>query len=583
MDYAPSNGVARTSPSSTVDSVFHSCLSNPWEDFNLDRTSNFAVAMKAPIGTTGLQPLASTLRRPPPSPSSTPTTTGMQSNSTGPSEAFLLGIHVYDLTGGFLARHGRTLIGKECRGILHSAVVVYGFEYFFEGGVCRTPKGKTRFGPEYEFVNVGCTCIKQAEFERWVRKEERRQFKLCDYDSVRHNCHHFTSLAVQLLCGSAAPEFLLENTRDLACSPLGKLILPLFSRITGGIQFLVSKQLEQHMQQRRVAHQRQKVALDRVGVPVVPSRVALLFGSTAEGCSASLLRLISDMDPEVDVFVPNRLQIDSVAKLAAQVAFSAESLSEFDVASVVEVLVGYAEAEESWRMTPIFDAWRILALHKSFVGVAAYDLHLNTILLRTAKDYHSLSLGTKVSFMRTLCNYFVSPHGAAMIVDDRRVHRWVSIAGEALTDNKLSIVQNLGASLLHNISIALLIVVRGSLENELMKQGRFHVAHRIVTILLFFIQSDVDEHIFTRLLMALFRLVEHGYVLTSVIVLHPLRLNYDGLLAKCKTNESRSLVCLLSAFEEIFDEEESTLKTAFPSSVHLRDDETQEHDDAAPF
>lgn len=52
-------------------------------------------------------------------------------------------IYLYDLSQGMAATFSPSLLGKKIDGIWHSGVVVYGYEYFYGGGIQSTMPGQT--------------------------------------------------------------------------------------------------------------------------------------------------------------------------------------------------------------------------------------------------------------------------------------------------------------------------------------------------------------------------------------------------------------------------------------------------------
>eukprot|EP01063_Lacrimia_lanifica_P016726 TRINITY_DN23275_c0_g1_i1.p1 TRINITY_DN23275_c0_g1~~TRINITY_DN23275_c0_g1_i1.p1 ORF type:complete len:746 (+),score=167.93 TRINITY_DN23275_c0_g1_i1:121-2358(+) len=161
------------------------------------------------------------------------------------SGGHVVSLHIYDLTQGAALRHSDDVFGETVRGFWHTGVVVFGREYFFEGGITSVPAGRTRFGrPKGQHnkkIVVGHTDLMRAEFERWVRQRERELYgKLC-YHLVEKNCNHFTNEAVQFLTGKGIPQDILSLTLLVDRTAIGRLFSPILDRFFGGWQWLTLK------------------------------------------------------------------------------------------------------------------------------------------------------------------------------------------------------------------------------------------------------------------------------------------------------------------------------------------------------
>jgi hypothetical protein len=49
---------------------------------------------------------------------------------------FQVSIYLYDITNGMARSFSPMILGKTIEGVWHTALVVYGNEYFYGGGVC---------------------------------------------------------------------------------------------------------------------------------------------------------------------------------------------------------------------------------------------------------------------------------------------------------------------------------------------------------------------------------------------------------------------------------------------------------------
>ena len=103
-------------------------------------------------------------------------------------------VYQYDLTGGLAKNMSRSFIGKQIDGIWHTAVCVFGKEYFYGGGICIGEPKKTPYGYPVKELDFGYTNKTQADLTAYI-KSINSQFTMSTYDVLRHNCNHFTDAA----------------------------------------------------------------------------------------------------------------------------------------------------------------------------------------------------------------------------------------------------------------------------------------------------------------------------------------------------------------------------------------------------
>ena len=83
-------------------------------------------------------------------------------------------LHLYDITLGMANKFSPGLFGKSIDAIWHTGIVVYGKEYFFEGGITCVPSATTRFGKPLRVLFLGVTEIPQSVFEQWTMEAENQ-------------------------------------------------------------------------------------------------------------------------------------------------------------------------------------------------------------------------------------------------------------------------------------------------------------------------------------------------------------------------------------------------------------------------
>ena len=107
-------------------------------------------------------------------------------------------VHAYDLSQGMARAMSMQLMGKQIDAIYHTAIVVYGREFFYGGGIASAPPGQTHFGAPLEVIELGTTEVPEALFLEWLSSNAGR-FRAEDYNLLRHNCNTFTDEAARML------------------------------------------------------------------------------------------------------------------------------------------------------------------------------------------------------------------------------------------------------------------------------------------------------------------------------------------------------------------------------------------------
>ena len=75
---------------------------------------------------------------------------------------------MYDLSEGIAKQLSKPILGKEVEGIWHTAVYVYGREYYYAGGINKSQPRKTKFGIPVKEINFGYTNKTKKEFEEYL-------------------------------------------------------------------------------------------------------------------------------------------------------------------------------------------------------------------------------------------------------------------------------------------------------------------------------------------------------------------------------------------------------------------------------
>ena len=115
----------------------------------------------------------------------------------------------------------------------HTAIVVYGKEYFFGGGGiewCRP--GGTMMGSPLEAKDLGETQISEDLFQDYLRTQSEDRFRGDRYDLFRHNCNNFSNETAQFLVGRGIPQYILDLPNEILSTPMGQMLAPMIQQMT---------------------------------------------------------------------------------------------------------------------------------------------------------------------------------------------------------------------------------------------------------------------------------------------------------------------------------------------------------------
>ncbi|EZG56153.1 putative PPPDE peptidase domain protein [Gregarina niphandrodes] len=139
-------------------------------------------------------------------------------------------LKVYDLSDGKAAAVSPLLLKKPIRGIWHSSVEVYGFEYFYGGYIERMNPAlvEREIGMTPDITKLlGTTTMSRKTFEKFLSDIDH-DFTPETYDLVEWNCNHFADVCARFLMdGKGVPKSLLCQPGEVSKSVVGKAILRL--------------------------------------------------------------------------------------------------------------------------------------------------------------------------------------------------------------------------------------------------------------------------------------------------------------------------------------------------------------------
>jgi len=144
-------------------------------------------------------------------------------------------VYLYDLSHGMAGNLSQQFIGKRLECIPHTGLIVYGYEYFFGGGIQSARPGTTIAGAPWKKYTIGFTTVTQPMFHNWCLEKAAR-FSPANYDLLTHNCNNFTEEASQFLTGKSIPKFITELPEDALSCPMGAMLRPMIENMMNQVQ-----------------------------------------------------------------------------------------------------------------------------------------------------------------------------------------------------------------------------------------------------------------------------------------------------------------------------------------------------------
>ena len=154
---------------------------------------------------------------------------------------------VYDLSHGMARSLSAQFLGPNhaIDLIPHTALVVFGKEYYFGGGIQAVSPHQFRSMSNLhpiQTISLGSTTVGQTDFEQWCRQQQvppNGTYHAAAYDLLHRNCNHFShDAALQgLKLNRGVPEWILRVPQTFLSSPMGQLVRPMLEnmQLTGNI------------------------------------------------------------------------------------------------------------------------------------------------------------------------------------------------------------------------------------------------------------------------------------------------------------------------------------------------------------
>jgi len=143
-------------------------------------------------------------------------------------------LNIYDLSAGRAQMLSRWLPMPELEGLWHSGLVVFGWEYFYCGDIICAEPGRTVFGVPNKHISLGRTMRLRSELHQFIVQEIKPRFTRDKYDTVYHNCNHFSDSLCGWLGCQRLPHEILQQHEKIFESPFAKAAWPILQHMMGG-------------------------------------------------------------------------------------------------------------------------------------------------------------------------------------------------------------------------------------------------------------------------------------------------------------------------------------------------------------
>ena len=501
---------------------------------------------------------------------------------TGGGDGEEFGYHLYDLSNGQGGKFAG-FIGPAVPAVFHSAVVAFGWEWFFEGGVMRRVPGATRFGDAFRYLPHPTRTRKSVdEFRVWCHAAEHARFQLLDYRTIDNNCNDFCNEATKFLTdGEEGPDELRRNVADLVASPAGAFGAHLLRRLTGAHIWDMAKLVRFH----ELASQDAAFAEINItaAIGVLPPRMAAsVFGAGAPAAvirrrlavlKAHLFTVIATYRgimprADADRLLPADGGPIEEAAAALGRAFASRAtehnaggaVSPNSARLLVAAVHGAMRAAENFAA--LRAAWRAFATLLLDPECALQLLSHRGVywyIVYTTESYFELPIPSKLLFLELLCNLSATEVGAAVYFSLQSDLADVIAATLFLPDWHLL---ERCAALAVNFVLAQKFVHRASLGKDAVRRGARHPVLRVLVASLAFLNHVATtepsklgaardaqvQNVLHHILQFLFWTVtESASIARYFQTMAGLVTSWDALIGTaCQTRETRALALALA-------------------------------------
>ncbi|XP_014059304.1 desumoylating isopeptidase 1 isoform X1 [Salmo salar] len=141
-------------------------------------------------------------------------------------------LYIYDLSRGMARNLSPIMLGKQVDGIWHSAIVVYGDEFYFGGvGISSCSPGGTMLGSPDTVVELGNTEVTEEIFMDYLSLLGENTYRGDKYRLFEHNCNTFTNEVAQFLTGRKIPSYITDLPSEVLSTSFGQILRPILDSI----------------------------------------------------------------------------------------------------------------------------------------------------------------------------------------------------------------------------------------------------------------------------------------------------------------------------------------------------------------
>jgi thioredoxin len=132
-------------------------------------------------------------------------------------------VYLYDISNGMARTFGHMFVGKPVEGVWHTSIVVFGKEYYFQGGIAIDRPKMTPFGLPVKTIEMGNTELAEEDLNAYL-VDIKPQFTPESYNIFDHNCNHFSNTLCEFLTGNHIPKDIMEQAKEYKDTPIGQFI-----------------------------------------------------------------------------------------------------------------------------------------------------------------------------------------------------------------------------------------------------------------------------------------------------------------------------------------------------------------------
>ncbi|XP_068632236.1 uncharacterized protein [Battus philenor] len=130
-------------------------------------------------------------------------------------------LYIYDLSNVLVSLLSPDILGRPSAGMWHSAVVVFGREYFYGGaGVSACAPGSTQLGAPRQVERLGTTFVPHQVFVDYLQGLATTTYTAAAHRVLEHDCNRFSDEVAQFLCGARVPKHIVAQPEPEVSQPL---------------------------------------------------------------------------------------------------------------------------------------------------------------------------------------------------------------------------------------------------------------------------------------------------------------------------------------------------------------------------